>query len=42
MILVDLNVILDVVQKRKPHFGASAALLGLVVGGSIKAIISAY
>ena len=42
MILVDLNAILDIVQKREPHFGASAALLGLVAGGSIKAMISAH
>ena len=42
MILVDLNVILDIVQTREPHFWASAALLGLVVGGSIKAMISAH
>ena len=42
MILVDLNVILDIVQKREPHFGASAALLDLVAGGSIKAMISAH
>lgn len=42
MILVDLNVILDVVQKREPHYGASAALLDLVAGGSIKAMISAH
>jgi hypothetical protein len=41
MILVDLNVILDVVQKREPHYGASAGLLGLVAGGSIKAMILA-
>lgn len=42
MILVDLNVILDVVQKREPHYGAPAALLDLVAGGSIKAMISAH
>ena len=42
MILVDLNVILDVVQKREPHFGASTALPDLVAGGSIKAMISAH
>ena len=42
MILVDLNVILDVVQKREPNYGASAALLDLVAGGSIKAMISAH
>ena len=42
MILVDLNAILDIVQKREPHFGASAALLDLVAGGSIKAMISAH
>lgn len=42
MILVDLNVILDVVQRREPHYGASAALLDRVAGGSVKAIISAH
>lgn len=42
MILVDLNVILDVVQNREPHFGASSALLDLVVDGSIVGIIPAH
>jgi hypothetical protein len=27
-ILVDLNVLLDVIQRREPHYAASAALLG--------------
>lgn len=31
MILVDLNVILDVVQKREPHFRASGAVLERIV-----------
>ena len=31
MILVDLNVVLDVVQKREPHFRASGAVLEHIV-----------
>lgn len=31
MILVDLNVVLDVVQARQPHYAASAAVIDLVV-----------
>lgn len=30
MILIDLNVVLDVVQKREPHYNASAAVIGRV------------
>lgn len=31
MILVDLNVLLDVIQQREPHYRASAAVLEEVV-----------
>ena len=31
MILVDLNVLLDVVQKREPHYHASAAVLEEII-----------
>ena len=40
-VMLDLNVLLDVIQEREPHVGASAALLGLVadqtVGGRVPA-----
>ncbi len=42
MILVDLNVVLDVVQKREPHDGASAAVLGEIVVGRIQACLPAH
>ena len=42
MILVDLNVVLDVVQRRQPHYAASAALLSEIVAGSIDACIPAH
>jgi len=35
VILIDLNVLLDVVQKREPHFNASAAVLSKVVRGNV-------
>lgn len=35
MILIDLNVVLDVVQQREPHYAASAAVLEQVVAGQI-------
>lgn len=35
MILVDLNVLLDVIQQREPHFRASGAVLEEVVAGRV-------
>jgi hypothetical protein len=32
-LMLDLNVLLDVVQRREPFYAASAAVLSLVVGG---------
>lgn len=34
MILLDLNVLLDVVQKRNPHYAASAGVIELAIHGS--------
>ena len=42
MILVDLNVVLDVVQKREPYFAASAAVLERIVLKEIEGAISAH
>ncbi|ROO24075.1 type II toxin-antitoxin system VapC family toxin [Salinisphaera japonica] len=42
MILIDLNVVLDVVQKREPHYGASAAVIGRVTEGHVPASLSAH
>lgn len=42
MILLDLNVILDVVQKREPHYNASAAVLGKVTDGHVPACLPAH
>lgn len=42
MILVDLNVVLDVVQKREPHYAASAALLERVVHKEIVGVVSGH
>lgn len=42
MILIDLNVVLDVVQKREPHYSASAAVLGRVTDGQVVACLPAH
>ncbi|KEZ76132.1 type II toxin-antitoxin system VapC family toxin [Salinisphaera hydrothermalis] len=42
MILIDLNVVLDVVQKREPHYGASAAVMGRVTDGGVAACLPAH
>jgi predicted nucleic acid-binding protein len=42
LILVDLNVVLDVVQRRQPHYAASAALLNEIVARRIDACIPAH
>lgn len=42
MILVDLNVILDVLQRREPYYAASAAVLERVVRGRAMGAISAH
>ena len=42
MILVDLNVILDVLQAREPHYDHSAELLDRVTARRLEASISAH
>ncbi len=42
MILIDLNVGLDVVQKREPHYAASAAVLATVTRGKVDALLPAH
>lgn len=42
MILLDVNVLLDVVQKREPHYRASAAVIDGVVRGHREAVIPAH
>jgi len=42
VILVDLNVLLDVLQEREPHYRASAAVLDRVITGDLKAVIAAH
>ncbi|EAR20177.1 type II toxin-antitoxin system VapC family toxin [Nitrococcus mobilis] len=42
MILVDLNVLLDVVQKREPHYRASAAVLEAIIKGDVEGAFPAH
>ncbi len=42
MILVDLNVVLDVIQKREPHYSASAAVLDRIVQRQVDASLPAH
>ncbi|MDZ7790751.1 MAG: PIN domain-containing protein [Xanthomonadales bacterium] len=42
MILIDLNVLLDVLQKRPPHFQASSALFERILGDGEAACIPAH
>lgn len=41
-VAVDLNVVLDVVQKRHPHYGASATVLTQVVEGTIAGVLPSH
>jgi predicted nucleic acid-binding protein len=42
VILVDLNVVLDVLQARQPHYGHSAELLDRVIKRRVSACVSAH
>ncbi|MDZ7841673.1 MAG: PIN domain-containing protein [Gammaproteobacteria bacterium] len=42
MILLDLNVLLDVVQKREPHYAASAGVIELAVCGDAQAALPVH
>ena len=39
---VDLNVLLDVFQKREPHYAASAQVLSLVAAGTLTGVCPAH
>ena len=41
-VLVDLNVLLDVVQRREPHYAASAAVLDRIASGEIEGAIPGH
>ena len=41
-ILLDINVLLDVIQRREPHYEASAAVLSLVYRGDLTAYIPGH
>jgi len=41
-VAIDLNVVLDVVQRREPHYAASAALLSQVVEGRVTGALPAH
>lgn len=42
MILADLNVLLDVLQQREPHYASSAAVLDRIVRGGAAAALPAH
>lgn len=41
-VLIDLNIVLDVLQKREPFYETSARLLALVETGRVKGYIAAH
>lgn len=41
-VLIDLNVLLDVIQKREPHYAASGKILGLVAKRKLSGHIPAH
>ena len=41
-VTVDINVLLDVFQKREPHYAASAQVLGLVTAGTLAGVCPAH
>jgi predicted nucleic acid-binding protein len=41
-VLVDINVLLDVLQKREPFFENSAKLLSLIESGKVKGFIASH
>lgn len=42
VVLIDVNILLDVLQKREPFFGASARLLAAVETGQVEGYIAAH
>jgi predicted nucleic acid-binding protein len=42
VVLIDINILLDVMQKREPFYEASAALLAAVENGRIQGYVAAH
>ena len=42
MILLDINILLDVLQRREPHYNASAKVIDAVVRKKIEGVLSAH
>lgn len=42
IVLIDLNIVLDVLQKREPFYEASVRLLGAVEGGLLEGYLAAH
>ncbi len=41
-VMVDLNVLLDVIQRREPHFGASAKILAMAARDEMTALVPSH
>jgi hypothetical protein len=41
-VTVDINLLLDVFQRRQPHYAASARILAMVTDGSIQGVFPAH
>jgi len=41
-VTLDINVLLDVFQKREPHYAASARVVGMVVAGTLAGVLPAH
>ncbi len=41
-VVVDINVMLDVFQKRQPHYGPSSSVMNLVMNGALQGICPAH
>ena len=41
-VTVDINVLLDVFQRRQPHYAASAQVLSLVTAGTLTGVCPAH
>jgi predicted nucleic acid-binding protein len=41
-VMLDLNVILDVVQRREPHFGASAEILAMAARNEVEGMVASH
>lgn len=41
-VLVDLNVLLDVIQRREPHYAASASILSRITEGDLEGAVAGH